>query len=244
MNKPSNINKPITIFSSLAVIASIIYFINATQMPSQGCFDFSDNTTQNWTLDQLYKTNSNPPQKITAGINSNSSNSSLQPFTLQSTKDNAIEAGASPYTIADKSVKMTDIYFKSPNLSNNKDWQQIDSIRFNMKREFGTSCSPPKSKYYAQLQLVIVDNADQSEHLIIQKDYKGHFNFDAIPANKQLNMKWNLVNQVEVNGKLLTTPEYTLKQLIIRLSLPGYIDNQACASQQGKWLISNVCPVK
>lgn len=236
-------NKTVTILGLLSIAILVgIYFFARAKPP--GCFRFDDGTTQNWTLDQLYDTNSKPPKKITTFVpGTPPTYKTYTPFSLANHQNIALEADASLYLVSDKTVTSSDIYFESPDLSNDLKWQNIVGYSVDVRREFVSPCFDPPNSFFVQLQLKVINMSDKSEHLIAETDKTGKFKFHELKPNTPYPLEWKWGNQLKVGGKLLTSSGYKVKGLRIRFTMPGYISKGECAFR-GKWKIGNVCPAK
>jgi hypothetical protein len=234
------------IITVLAVISALILagVIIVKQVTRSGCFLFNDGTTQKWTLDQLYDTNSNPIKKITTFVpGSPPKYITYEPFTLTNHNNSSLEANASFYLVSDKKIKNADIFIESPDLSNDSGWQNIEGYRFELTREFFSPCYNLENFYFAQLQIRIIDVSDNSEHLLAETDNTGNFKFHKLTKSSKYTLEWNWGKQIKLGGKLLSSSEYKVKAIRIRITLPGYIGDGECAFK-GSWKIDNVCRVR
>ena len=231
---------PTTVFGIIAIVV-FIYLFGLTKPP--GCFRFDDGTTQKWTLDQLYDTNSKPPAKVKTAIPGNPPTyQTYTPFALANHKNIALEAGTGLFLVTDKNVKSTDIYLESPDLSSDSNWQGVNGYSLDLRREFYSPCFDLPKSYFAQLSMIIVPKFDNKEHLIAETDSTGNFMFHEMKLNTPYSLKWTWGN-ITVDGKVLTHSDYTIKKLRVRFTMPGYLEKGECF-YRGGWKIGNVCPVK
>lgn len=100
-----------------------------------GCFKFNDGTTQNWTLDQLYDSDSKSFKKVAAYF----------PFVLFNSQNIALAASVDPLLVLDKTVKKCDIYFDSPDLSSNADGKALVVIVLTPTECFQAYAGIPKT---------------------------------------------------------------------------------------------------
>ena len=152
------------------VIVLVVVFVNVNyfgRAKPPGCFLFDTGTVQNWTLDQLYDTNSDPYVKVTTAVPGNPPTyTTYTPFSLANHNNIAIEADTPLYLVVDKNVSSTDFYLESPDLSADKNWQVLTGYSLDIWREFTSPCWNPPNVFFAQLQIKIIDTADNSEHTI------------------------------------------------------------------------------
>lgn len=223
----------------VVVIVSTDYF---GRVKPPGCFRFDDGTVQNWTLDQLYDTNSDPYVKITTAVPGNPPTyTTYTPFSLANHKNIAIEADSPLYLVVDKNVSSTDFYLESPDLSADKNWQDRTGYSLDIWREFGSPCGNPPDSFFAQLQIKIIDTADNSEHTIAETDQLDNFKFHEIKIQVPYNLTWNWGEEIELSNKVLKTGDYKLKHVRVRFTMPGWISDGECF-HRGNWRIGNVCP--
>lgn len=235
-------NKPVTIFGILAIAVLVsAYLFSIAKLP--GCFRFKDGTIQNWTLDQLYDTNSN--KKITTFIpGTPPTYKTYSPFSLANHQNIALEATTSLYLVSDKNVKSSDIYLESPDLSKEGNWQNIEGYSIDVRREFFSPCFDPPNSFFVQLQLKIIETSDNSEHLISELDQSGKFKFHELKLTTPYPFKWKWGKELKLaNDTILTPSDYKVKHVRIRFTMPGWISKGECFFR-GKWKIGNVCPVK
>jgi len=193
-----------------------------------GCFKFDDGTTQNWTLDQLYDASSKTLKKTTAYF----------PFDLHNSQNLALAAFADPLIVTDTTVTKCDIYFDSPDLSSNKDWQGIKGYSVDVYRTLASGCWG-LGEYMTQMQVIVTDTTDNSVHTY--GEHNGDFIFHPIKHLTPYHLIWK--------PSVLLDPKYKIKQLRIRMTMPGYVPpTQGFApgecAPKGRWLIGNVCPEK
>jgi hypothetical protein len=246
MNNNKEINawiKPIAIIGLLAIVILAGVYLFTLKKPI-GCFKFDDGTTQNWTLDQLYNTNSDPYQKI-----------SYNPFTLTNHQNIALEANASTFMILDKNVDRTDIYFVSPDISTDPDWNNIVGYSVDIRKEFVNKCyGDLPDIFYAQLQVMVIDKSNNSKKHYYSEPLKNdpnNFVFHEIrKSNSPYNVKYEFAPLLKVDDKMLTSSEGKLLSptgcevyLRIRITMTGYLEDGECL-YNGKWKIGNVCPIK
>lgn len=199
-----------------------------------GCFEFKDGTVQNWKLGQLYDTNSSPYTKVKAA-KTTPPYTDYTPFALANHQNIGLEASTNLYLVPDSKVKSCDIYFESPDLTKNKDWQNIKGFELDLRREFFSPCGDNPSSFTAQLQMKVIDSANKEHHKGEYDPSTGKFIFHTIKLNTPYHFKWE--------PPFLTEESYTVKQVRIRCTMPGYISTGECF-YRGKWKIGNVCPIK
>jgi len=209
-----------------------------------GCYKFDNGTTQGWTLDQLYIAKPAPktggPQKkvMQIAFHPPYTPQPYTPFMLLNHKNIALEAYAPMYLILDNKVNLTDIYLESPDLSSDPNWQNIVGYSIDIRREFYNPCFGTKD-CTAQLQLRVIDTSDNSPHLFAETEKtatgKTKFKFHEIKLNKPYHFVWK--------PSFLSNPKYKVKQVRIRLSMPGYHGVKECWFR-GSWKIGNICPEK
>ena len=219
----------------LIIAAGLIFLIKPA--PPAGCFKFNQGTTQNWTLDQLYDTNSKPYKKVTTFVPGNPPTyQTYTPFVLQNANNIALEANTGLYLVSDKNVTSCDIYFESPDLTNNKNWQNISGYSLDIRREFTSPCGDLPKKYFVQLQLKVIDTSDNSEHLFAETvGATNQWMFHEIKLQKPYHFTWK--------PPFLKDKKYKVKQIRIRCTMPGWVSSGECA-YRGSWKIGNICPTK
>lgn len=193
-----------------------------------GCFRFNDGTTQNWTLDQLYDAEISPLTKVTAYL----------PFVLHNSQNLALAASVSLLLVTDPNCNKCDIYFDSPDLSSNPDWQGISGFSVDVYRLIGSLCWDFEDLYRTQLQVVLIDTTDNSMHTFGEYDETNNtFISHPIKLATPYHFVWT--------PSVLSDSKYKIKKLRLRMTMPGYLGTGGgeCAPQ-GKWLIGNVCPEK
>jgi hypothetical protein len=197
----------------------------AAPKPS-GCFKFNDGTTQNWTLDQLYDADSKSFKKVVAYF----------PFVLYNSQNLALVASVDPLLVVDKTVKKCDIYFDSPDLSSNADWQGVAGYSLDVYRMFSSLCGDSEDLYLVQMQVLLFDTTDKKLHTFGEYDGVDYV-FHPIKQLTPYHFIWK--------PPVLSDPKYIVKKLRIRITMPGYLGlgGGECAPR-GKWLIGNVCPEK
>jgi hypothetical protein len=193
-----------------------------------GCFRFDDGTTKNWTLDQLYDAETSPLKKVPAYF----------PFVLHNSQNLALAASVSPLLVTDPNCNKCDIYFDSPDLSSNADWQGISGYSLDVYRLLASLCGDFEELYRTQLQLVLIDSTDNSEHTFGEYDETNNtFISHPIKLATPYHFVWK--------PSVLSNSKYKVKKLRVRMTMPGYLGpgGGECAPR-GKWLIGNVCPEK
>ena len=227
------------------IIGSGIYLFKMMEWGEPpGCFKFYDGTTQNWTLDQLYDTKSDPPKKITTFVpGTPPTYKTYTPFSLANHQNIALEANTGLYLVSNKKVKSADIYFESPDLSKDTNWQNIVGYSIDVRREFYSPCGDPPKKFFAQLQLKMIDTSDNSAHLLAETDTAGDWKFHELKLNTPYSLEWKWGKKLEVGGKFLTSSDYKVEHVRVRFIMPGWIGEGECF-YRGKWKIGNVCRVK
>jgi len=142
-----------------------------------------------------------------------------------------------PLIVTDKTAKRVDIYFDSPDLSSNADWQGIKGYSVDVYRMFASPCWDFEDMYLTQMQLIVIDTTDNSLHTY--GEHNGDFIFHALKHLTPYHFIWK--------PSVLSDQKYKVKQLRIRMTMPGYMEPTPgfapgeCAPK-GRWLIGNVCP--
>lgn len=236
----------LTIIGFIAAILAGIYILKQSKDVPKGCFDFNDGSVQNWSLLQLYDTYSGNFNPITVSTPSGSKTQPvfniLTPFKLSNHQNIALEARSGKFLITDNSIKSVDIYFASPNLNNDPNWQNISGYSLDVRREYTGSCGDAKSIFKVQLQAKITDKQNTS-HWMSGKDNLGSFIFHDLPLAKPTPLKWEWGSTVTLGGVSYSNSEFTVDTLRIRFTMPGYISTGECA-YSGSFKIGNVCPIK
>ena len=225
-----------------------------------GCFRFDDGTTQGWTLNQLYGWYINPQKKWEL----KKITSFFMPFYHYNSQNLAFAVANNNLIIFDKNVVRCVIYLESQDLSKDTNWQNIKGYSVDVHRLFftwimqgnpwekdqktGKPIIDPKTgkpkliwppQYSAQLQMKVVDTSDNSPHHWAEFDQKAQqFIIHPIEFNQNYHLTFKPAQ--------LSNPKmgpYIVKQVRIRITMPGYIDNGELLCS-GKWLIGNVCPEK
>ncbi|MFQ5420907.1 MAG: hypothetical protein ACE5EY_11175, partial [Anaerolineae bacterium] len=181
------------------------------------CFDFNDNTTQNWSVDQIYDTSTQTKKTPTIGF-------------VLANNQNRLSAAANPLVIDGSSSGMHDIYLESPDLSSASSWQNISGYSIDIQRTSGSVCGDPPNFHFAQLQLRVIDTTDNSLHLFAEHDGT-NFVFHAINLGTSHHFVWK--------PAFLSDPKYKVKQVRIRLTGAGEVPIE-CGGNRS-WLIDNVC---
>lgn len=228
--------KPKWIGAIIAIIIaiSIAWFLKSQQPDSQpGCYDFADGTVQGWTLDQFYDGNTNfdPQRKFEVAAPGTPANPGLKtgtPFTFRNHQNLSLEANAPSYVVTDPNVKTCDIYFESPILSSNPDWQNTVGYKLDIERDISSPYGDQGNLYNVQLQVRV------SGKLYVESDANGNFIFHQIKAGKGYSLEWK--------PPILSNQQYKIDKVRIRFIMPGYsadIEN----SYKGSWRIGNICPI-
>ncbi|OQX83772.1 hypothetical protein B6D60_10090 [candidate division KSB1 bacterium 4484_87] len=227
------------------LIGSYILYIALFKANLGPCFRFQNATVENWTLDQLYDTNSKPYAKITTFIpGAPPTYKTYTPFSLANFSNLGIAATTSLYLVSGSKVKSADIYLQSPDLSKDKNFQGIVGFSVDVRREFFSPCGDPANSFFAQLQLKIIQKATKTEHLLFEKNKTGGFVFHEIKLATPYPLRWEWGKTIILNDKtILKQKDYLVKQLRIRFTMPGYISNGECY-YRGSWKIGNVCVTK
>jgi len=227
---------PFLMIIILLAAALGIYIIITPSEPA-GCFKFDKGSTQNWTLDQLYDTNSKTLKKVTTLVPGNPPTyQTYTPFTLMNVQNIALEANTNLYLVSDQNVKSCDIYFVSPDLTKDKNWQNISGYSLDVRREFYSPCFDPPNTCFVQLQLKVIDTSDNSEHLFAETiGSSNNWKFHEIKLQKPYHFTWK--------PPFLKDKKYKVKQIRIRCTMPGWISKGECA-YRGSWRIGNICPIK
>ena len=219
----------------MALIAlGIIVFEYWPGPKPKGCYNFDDGTVQGWTLNQLYDTD-DATIKLQSGKPSTPASPgwfTSTPFTLKNSQNLALEANTPMVVITDPNAPQVDIYFESPDLSNNSDWQQITGYSFDVHRKYRALGDPPNI-HFVQFQLMVDDNSTKEEKLIAETDASGKFKFHEIVFDTPYYLAWQGAD----------FSKYTIKQVRIRSTMLGYTGKIEDAPR-GSWLIGNVCPVQ
>ena len=234
-----------TALVALAVISWAAFqgFDFATQQAGYGgCFRFNDGTTQGWNLDQLYDT-SNGKQIASAQPGSPPTYLNYTPFALGNHGNIALQASSGLFAVPDPAVKDADFFFESPDLAKRADWQGINGYRLDLRRDFTAPCGEPKNRFFAQLQMELIDKATGKSHYIAPKSANGKdFLFHEIQLATPTQHEFVWGNQVTVDGKTLGKSGYTVKSIRIRHTMPARNITECWYS--GTWRIGNVCSLK
>ncbi len=223
-------------FVYLTVIALVVLGILVITIwpgeKSAGCYDFDDGTVQGWTLDQLYNTKD---ASITLQSGKPSTPASPgwftgNPFTLKNSQNLALEAVASSVVIVDPNAPTVDIYFESPDLSSNSDWQNITGYSFDVHRKYQSFLNLPDQNF-VQFQLKVTDKTTGQDKLLAEKDSSGKFKFHAIDYDKPYHLVWQGAD----------VSKYTVTNIRVRVTMQGY-NGKLELAPRGSWLIGNVCP--
>lgn len=172
-------------------------------------------------IDQMYETATQT--KITP----------VMGFVLQNYQ-NQLAATADPLMIGGGSsgTYSHDIYLESPDLSSVSAWQNISGYSIDIQRTLAGACGEPGGiKFYAQLQIRVIDMTDQSTHLFAEYDGTDYV-FHTIEYSTSYHFVWN--------PSWLSDPKYKVKQVRIRLMGAHDYGSGECAAK-GSWLIDNVC---
>ncbi len=217
------------------------YFINYP-----GCYYFKDGTKQGWTLDQFYnsKTHKQLQVAVPPGL------ILYKPFKLSNYQNLGLEANASYVLAVNNKNDLCEIYFDSPDLTKNSNWQNIKGLNLYVKRTFTSVCGDSATitkngkkvkvlLHFAQIQLVVYDlNDNYKEKTFGEWDAaKNDFLFHAVPFNKALKIDWK--------PSFLSDPKgnYKIKKIRVRCIMPGYYLTGECPLS-GSWWITDVCPLK
>lgn len=193
------------------------------------CYRFNDGTTQNWVLDQLYDSKPDPKTNTQKKI------AAYFPFVLLNSQNIALAASVDPLIVTDPTVMQCDIYFDSPDLSMNADWQGIDGYSLDLYRTLASEGWDSEDLYLTQMNIVLIDTTDNSLHTF--GEHNGDFIFHPIKYKTPYHFIWK--------PSVLSDPKYKVKRLRIRMTMPGYLGpGGGELAPKGKWLIGNVCPEK
>jgi hypothetical protein len=250
-------DKPVTVLNLIAIFALGVFVLTRSgdqssklsssklsPPKSPGCFDFNDGTTQGWTLEQLYIAKPAPPpgqqhKKVPSALPKPAGGYySYSPFALANHNNIALESQASHYLIADKNVQLCDFFFESPDLSNKTEWQNLAGYCLDVRREFFSPCFDPPDTCFAQLQVRLIEKATKKPKIFSETENVGGSDqpkFHEIKLNTPYHFDWK--------DAVFSDPKYTVKQIRIRCTVPGYISMGECAFR-GSWKIGNVCPAK
>jgi hypothetical protein len=227
-NKIKGWDQPVTIHSRLAREVDLSQLV--IHPTRQGCFRFDDGTTQGWTLDQIYDTNTQA--KVTPFTHPTTGETF--DFKLGNSQNLALCACCNPLVILTPNISMVDIYMESPDLSLLEIWQAAGGYSLDVYRTLTSPCGEPSpTAYYAQMQAWLVDQSDQSLHLYAE--WNQGFVFHDI----KLLTNYHLIFQ----SPQLAQGTFKLSKIRIRLTAPNPVGFGAgeCAIR-GKWLIGNICP--
>jgi hypothetical protein len=200
-------------------IAALLVFSGSTAM-SAGLFDFSDGTTQGWTMDQLY-INWNNPVKVTPAIG----------FTLLNV-NNQLSAGTG--ALKTGSLDKNEFYLESPDLSSNPSWQGITGYSLDITRNLQSWCwGDAPNLFFVQLYLKVIDTADGNKEKLFA-EYGTDFIFHDI-------MKTGHLYHFSWSPSWLTGTRYVVKK--IRLRIMGQGDQAPECWLHGDWVIDNVAAI-
>ncbi len=195
-----------------------------------GCYRFDDGTTQGWSLNQIYDTNTQV--KVTPFTHPITGQTF--DFKLGNSQNLALCAACDPLVLLTPNINQVDIYFESPDLSMVAAWQGTKGYNSDLYRTITSPCGEPgKCSYYAQMQAWLIDLSDQSLHLYAE--WNQNFIFHEIELLTPYHFIWQ--------SPQLAQGKFALSQIRIRVTSPNPIGLGAgeCAIR-GKWLIGNVCP--
>ncbi|KQC03986.1 MAG: hypothetical protein APR53_04230 [Methanoculleus sp. SDB] len=193
-----------------------------------GMFYFDDDTTGGWALDQLYNVDI-PGMKI---INPGPQQPNYhEPFALQKFNNIGLTASTISYHIANESITKTEMYFVSPNLTQNTFWQQIRGYELDVWRNF--VAMKGSTGYAIQLQLKYAEDSDW----ISENDSLDQSILHPIDLKKGYHITWK---QLDPN-----TPK-AVERIRIRCVMPGYYFtmNDFLEIDSGEWRIGKICPIK
>lgn len=195
------------------------------------CFLFDDGTTQGWTINQLYNTDTQ--QKITTKYPNG-------PFELKNYNNIGLEAAIMPSndlpSLSKANIKKCDIYLESPILLNYPSWQKTQGVKFELiNKLYSTLCA--QAMGYAQLQVMIVDSTN-NERLFVESDPTTNAEIMHPIWNLQTyQISWSFNFQGKINIKYV-------KQVRIRLtaSIPPMNYYMMCGPE-GSWVLSGICTI-
>jgi hypothetical protein len=222
--------------------------VSATEIPDLtaepqpvGCFRFTDGTTQNWTLTQLYGW-------------------SQHPTTKQWTRTNlALSAYVNKLFILDPTIAFCDIFIESPDLSTNKQWANVKGYTLDVHRLFFShwlmlNNHPNQPPFYTvQLQMYVIKKEKiTGKTLVDASTGKPYFLWAEYDATKQQQIvhpvDYNQNYHLSMQPTQLTAPsktlDITLYKVRVRCRMLGYLGKgQGELAGGGHWLIGNVCPI-
>ena len=195
-------NKKVLVLA-ISILGICAFFISAVYS-QPGCFNFDDGTIQNWTIDQLYET-----------ATGNTITKYYSPLVLSNT-NKQLYAGAAGYPnnyfLIDQSVASADFYFESPDLSNNSNWQNIDGYKIDLGRLFYSKCWNPTGKFFAQVQMRVIDTSDNNKVKLFAEYSGGNYVFHPMDDYS------GTMKQITWKPSFLSDPKYKVKQVRIRIS--------------------------
>ena len=202
-------------------LLGILTFLGSVTYLQADCFDFNDGTIQNWTIDQIYETDTQTKKTPAKG------------FVLDNDQ-NQLAATADPLLIGGgtSGTYSHDIYLESPDLSSVSAWQNISGYSIDILRTLTGQCGDPgPNVFFAQLQLRVIDTSDNSTHLFAEND-GSNFVFHTIDLSTPYHFVWK--------PSFLSDAKYKVKKVRIRLLGAHDYWSGECAAK-GSWIIDNVC---
>lgn len=197
-----------------------------------GTFDFEDGTTQGWTLLQLYGSSGGPTNanRVPGWYAGPPAIPFYTPFALSNPQGISLRADAPSVVITDPSATSVDIYFQSPDLSGTPDWQSVQGFELDVMRSYQTPCGDPPNSHWAQLQVVVIDNATQQQRVFAEFPWRFH----------RIDHYTNY--RVDLQHDAFSDSRYTVQHLRIRFTMIGYTSELECVPRNA-WYIGNVTPV-
>ncbi|MDZ7265041.1 MAG: choice-of-anchor D domain-containing protein [candidate division KSB1 bacterium] len=203
------------------LILNFLFFLNYTPFViGAGIFDFNDGTTQGWTLDQMYVTADQTKFTPVIGYTLTNSNNQLLAYT------GSLLIGRSD---------QNDIYLESPDLSSNSNWQGISGYSIDITRLlYSPGFGDLPNVFYVQLQLKVIDTADNNKEKLYAEFDGSNFVFHDIQYyGKLYHFTWQ--------PSWLTDTRYKVKKIRIRITGPGEQPPELWL--RGSWNIDNVMAI-
>jgi parallel beta-helix repeat protein len=214
-------NKKNLLMTILVLNGIMLIGFNAKVLAA-GIFDFNDGTTQGWTLDQMYLTNSQTKFTPVNGYTLSNGTNALFPYTT------ALLLGT---------TQNVDFFLQSPDLSANSDWQGISGFSVDVKRLLASGCwGDFPNLFYVQLQVKVIDLSDGNKEKLFAEHNGTSYVFHEIKTYGQLyQLTWNTT-------WLNNTSKYKVKYVRLRITGPGDASMAECW-YSGGWSIDNVTAV-
>ena len=238
--------------------------IDPRMLKPLGCFEFGDCTTQGWSIDQLYDSNG---AKISQ-VNTKNQVNEYEPFDIQNSQTlcttiynkrlaPCLSVNAPLFMIWDKNINYCQFFVKSPDLTNNPQWQSATGYSLILLRYYMGSVAWPepvivsgydpdtgkliKSGVGIMLQVVVTDTSTNTDVVWAEQDNNANWLFRPI-LNAQEPLK-DYHYYFTFKPSVLTDPKYKLKHIQIRIIIPGFTSAPGIInSYSGFFLLDSVCP--